>query len=259
MRANSVLGESAVHNYYKKKDTEPKLQQRTRKLVKMSKKIVVFAPHPDDETWGCGGTIAKKIREGYEVLIVVITDGRHLFRSVGIDRDPTPEEVKKIRREEVLRAIKVLGASRNNLVFLDFEDGALEKYEKEVEERIIEILREYSPAEVFFPYIKDGHPDHRVTNRVVKRCLQRLGLKPIQYQYSIAHKHAYIGPVIERLLSLIRQHKIKIDISEFLDIKEKAVKEFKYEISIISSQQKKPIEKNLGRYLKNREIFYICK
>jgi len=65
----------------------------------MKKKIVVFAPHPDDETWGCGGTIAKKLREGYEILIVVMTDGRYAFKKVlGIDSDPTPEELKEIKK-----------------------------------------------------------------------------------------------------------------------------------------------------------------
>lgn len=41
----------------------------------MNKRIIVFAPHPDHETLGCAGTIAKRLNEGYEVLLVVLTDG----------------------------------------------------------------------------------------------------------------------------------------------------------------------------------------
>ena len=49
-----------------------------------------FAPHPDDETWGCGGTVAKKISEGYEVLIMVLTDGRYAFQKMlGIESKTT--------------------------------------------------------------------------------------------------------------------------------------------------------------------------
>lgn len=226
----------------------------------MNKRIIVFAPHPDDETYGCGGTIAKKINEGYEVIIVMMTDGRNLFQNVlGIDLDPTPEEVKKTRREEIIRATKILGVSKKNLLFLDFEDGALEKHEKEAEGRIIEIIEKYSPVEVYFPYIKDCHPDHRATNRIIRRCLQKLGLTPMKYQYSIMHKYARIGPLIERLLSLFRKNRIEVDISEFINLKEKAVKEFKSEISIISSKQKKPLEDKIEKYLKNQETFYIDK
>ena len=48
----------------------------------MNKRIVVFAPHPDDETLGTGGTIVRKLNEGYEVVIVVLTDGRYAFSTV---------------------------------------------------------------------------------------------------------------------------------------------------------------------------------
>jgi LmbE family N-acetylglucosaminyl deacetylase len=107
----------------------------------MNKKVIVFAPHPDDETLGCGGTIAKKTSEGYEVFVVIITDGRHAFSKVlGINSDPNPEEIKQIRKEEVIKATRILGVPITNLLFLDFEDRTLEKHEKEAEEKIIEIL-----------------------------------------------------------------------------------------------------------------------
>ena len=224
------------------------------------KTIVVFAPHPDDETWGCGGTIAKKIKEEYEVIIVVITDGRHAFSQVlGIDSDPTPEELKQIRKEEVIRSTKILGVPKKNLVFLDFEDGKLEKHEKEVEEKIIEIIKKYSPIEVYFPYIKDYHPDHKATNRIVRRCLQKLGLTCMRYQYSITQGYARIGPLIERMLNLFKNNMIKVDISEFIDLKEKATKEFRSEISIISSKQKKPLAEKVDIFLKSKETFYTDK
>jgi len=226
----------------------------------LNKRIIVFACHSDDETWGCGGTIAKKINEGYEVIIVVMTDGRNLFRIIlGIDVDPTPEEVKKIRREELIGATKILGVPQKNLLFLDFEDGALEKHEKEAEERIIEILEKYPPAEVYFTYKNDCNPDHRALNRIIRRCLQKLGSTPVKYQYSMKHKYARVGPLIDRLLSLFRKNMIEVDISEFVDLKEKAVREFKTEFSIVSSKQVKPLEDNIERYLKNKEIFYIDK
>ena len=224
-------------------------------------KIIVFAPHPDDETWGCGGTIAKKVSEGYEVVIVVMTDGRHAFSKVlGIESDPTPSELKEIRKEEVKRATRILGVKEENLLFLDFEDGMLEKNEREAQEKVIEILRENPPpTELYFPYEKDYHMDHHVANRIVKNSIKKLGLHTMGYRYSIAQKFGRIGPLIDAFFNLFRHNMIRVDISEFLPLKEAAVKEIKSEISIISSRQKSPLVEKIGKLLKNEEIFYIDK
>lgn len=79
-----------------------------------NKSVVVFAPHPDDETLGCGGTIAKKVREGFNVYIVFITDGRNSHRNVlNIYENPSPEELKFIRRNEAIYATSILGIDRD--------------------------------------------------------------------------------------------------------------------------------------------------
>jgi len=226
----------------------------------MKKKIVVFAPHPDDETWGCGGSIAKKISEGFEVIVVIMTDGRYAFSEIfGINSDPTPEELKEIRKEEVIRSTKILGVPRENLTFLDFRDGSLEEYEEEAKEKIIEILKEHLPVEIYFPYKKDCHPDHRVTCRIVQNSLQRLELTGMRYQYSILRNHSRIGPLIDKMRDIFKKSMIDVDISEFLHVKEQAAKEFKSEISIISSRQERPLTEKLDSYLKDKETFYVEK
>lgn len=76
----------------------------------------MFASHPDDETFGCGGTIAKKQSENFDVLILVTTDSKNLFRNLlGIEHNPSPTEVCQTRKLEVLRAVKVLGVPTNNV------------------------------------------------------------------------------------------------------------------------------------------------
>lgn len=226
----------------------------------MSKrKVIVFAPHPDDETWGCGGIIAKRVSDGYEVFIVILTDGRHAFSSgLGIYSDPTPEELIEIRSEEAKRAVRILGVREENLFFLGFEDGMLEKNEGGVQEKVEEILGANPfPIEVYFPYEKDYHIDHRVTNRVVRKAIKKLGLRTIKCQYSISQRYGRIGPLIDVFLNIFRHNMIRVDISEFLSLKESAAREFKSGISIISSQQRKPLVKGIDKFLKRREIFYI--
>lgn len=228
-------------------------------LPEMRKSILVFAPHPDDETLGCGGTIAKKSSEGYEVIVVVLTDGRHAFSKVlGIDSDPTPEELKQIRREETMRAIATLGIPKENLFFLDFEDGMLGKHEKEIEEKIMEIMKKYPPVEVYFPSAKDYNPDHQATNRIVKQSIQKSRLRPVKLEYSITQRYARVGPFLEKLVNLVKNDIAEIDISEFAGLKERAVNEFKSQISMISKEQKSPIIEHtrVEKYLTNKEKFH---
>lgn len=225
----------------------------------MNERIIVFAPHPDDETLGCGGTIAKRLNEGYEVLVVVMTDGRHSFlKGLGIALDPTPEELKEIRRGEVKRATRILGVPEENLLFLDFVDGALDENEMEAQKRVMKLLGEKVPSEIYFPYEKDGHPDHRATNRIVTSAVRKVGISPLECKYMITHRYARFGPRIQAFLDLFRYRNIlRVDVSKYLKIKKAALKEFKSELEIISRRQSKPRTKNFKRFLKKREKFYI--
>ena len=220
----------------------------------------MFSPHPDDETLGCGGTIAKKIDEGYEVLIVIMTDGRYAFSKVlGIDSDPTPEELKEMRKKEVERAANILGVPEKNLFFLDFEDGTLECNKKEAEKKITEILRKNPPTEIYFTYEKDANPDHRETNRILRKVINKMGLSATKYQYSISQTYlTRFGPMIDSFLNFFKRNRVCVDISKFLHLKEAALREFKSQIAMISSKQKKPIvsSQKIKRHLKNREVFY---
>ncbi len=226
----------------------------------VSKKIIVFAPHPDDETLGCGGTIAKRISEGYEVLVVVMTDGRYAFLNVlDIDSDPTPEELKEIRKEEVKRATEILGVPEENLIFLDFVDGTLETNEEKAEEKVAEILSKNRPVEVYFPYKNDGHPDHRAACRIVKNSIRKSGISTLIYQYSITHKYARIGPIVNVVFNLFNQRMVRVDVSKFLLIKKAALKEFKSELTAISSRQHKPIINGVKKFLNNEETFHTEK
>jgi LmbE family N-acetylglucosaminyl deacetylase len=83
--------------------------------------VLVIAPHPDDETLGCGGMIATRAAEGRRVVVVVLTDGRALFRRFGVT-EPSEADVSAMRKAETLQAVEILGAQRSDVRFLDFEN-----------------------------------------------------------------------------------------------------------------------------------------
>jgi LmbE family N-acetylglucosaminyl deacetylase len=221
--------------------------------------MIVFSPHPDDAALGCGGTIAKRISEGFEVYVVMLTDGRHAFtQTLGISSEPSPEEVKQIRRGEFIKASRELGVHEKNLFFFDFEDGTLKMHEKEAEEKVTDIIEKYWPADVYYPFRRDCHPDHRATNWVVRHALQQLRYAG-SYEYTIIHTYEHLGPVVEKFLSILRRDEVGEDISAFLSLKERVLDEYKSEMTIMSSKQKEPLHKSVRNFLKKKEIFHELK
>ena len=233
----------------------------------MEKRAIVFAPHPDDETLGCGGTIARKLSEGYDISVVFLTDGRYALRELGVSR-PTPFEMKEMRRDDALRATRILGLREKNLVFLDFEDRTLGKHARLVQKKIVEVFEDVSPVEVFFPQAKEHNIDHRVTNMIVRQAIEKSDVHPIEYQYIIAWKfplylltHVVDEGTFDLLVSkTLKGNLIHVDISRFLHIKVSAIQEYRSQMLVLSDKQKRPAIKNsfLKRFLKSQEKFFYC-
>ena len=152
----------------------------------MNKKNAIFAPHLDDETFGCGGTIVKELRDGNLVSVVYMTDSRnsHLI-DLGISENPTPDEVAAERKKEVFAATAELGIPPSNLTFLGLPDGELKKHVVEARRCIRAILLADWPNEIYIPSLEDKHPDHVATNGIVLGAIQGMDHKPMTvYEYT---------------------------------------------------------------------------
>jgi len=228
-------------------------------VICLSKKIVVFAPHPDDETLGCGGTIARRLSEGYEVFVIVMTDGRNALSKIfGITDAPTPKEMREIRKREMLRAMKILGVSSEYIRFLDFEDGKLLYSSREASNTVYKIINELKPAEIYFPHEKDRNPDHQATNIIVRDCVENLSFSTHAYKYSLGQRFSRLGSIVAKLFHLVRNHLVYVDISEFVDLKAAAMEEYKSQTRIINKGQNRPVVNGYKkRFLKGHEVFYI--
>jgi N-acetylglucosamine malate deacetylase 1 len=128
-------------------------------------KVVVLAPHMDDETLGCGGTIARHIQAGAEVTVIFLTDGRHGGASCAgmteSERDRRQKQIIDIRKQEAQCAGKILGV--RSLLFLDAQDGQL-CADRRVPELLRDILERERPRCVYLPSFLEHHLDHRAAN-----------------------------------------------------------------------------------------------
>ncbi|NET07412.1 MAG: PIG-L family deacetylase [Symploca sp. SIO2B6] len=146
----------------------------------LERSTLVFSPHPDDETLGCGGTIIRKKQAGADVKIVFMTDG-----STSHSHLMPANKLKAIRASEALAAAQKLGVEASDVIFLEVKDGTLANHQDAASKRVVEIILKYLPEEIFIPYYQDGISDHNATNTVVVSALKKSGLNATVYEYPI--------------------------------------------------------------------------
>jgi LmbE family N-acetylglucosaminyl deacetylase len=123
-------------------------------------KLLAIFPHPDDESLGLGGTLARYSAEGVETYLVCATRGERGWTGAEED-DPGPEALGHIREAELRCAIEHLGLHELN--FLDYIDGDVDRADpQEIIAKITAHIRRIQPQVVvtFPPDGNYGHPDH---------------------------------------------------------------------------------------------------
>jgi LmbE family N-acetylglucosaminyl deacetylase len=129
------------------------------------RRILVVVAHPDDAEFGCGGSVARWVADGCEVVYCLLTSGNR-----GSD-DPTmlPEQLAVIRVDEQRAAARVLGVK--DVVFLGYPDGELEDT-RDARREVVRAIRRFRPDRMVtqspFPSLNpySGHRDHRHAGRL---------------------------------------------------------------------------------------------
>lgn len=136
------------------------------------KKILVIAPHPDDEVLGCGGTIKKNTKMGDEVYLCVVTSAYE------------PEWSNfflKNRKKEIAQSNAILGIKKTYL--LNMPTVRLDSIsQKQLNDEISKIILEVSPEIVYIPFGGDLNKDHRLVNEaslVAVRPIQNNSIKTV--------------------------------------------------------------------------------
>lgn len=166
--------------------------------------MLVVAPHPDDETIGCGGVIALHRAQGDEVHVAVVSDGDRGDPEGRYPRDGYVE----LRREECRRAARVLGVAEP--VFLGFRDQELARA-AELGRALATLLERLRPATVYHPPALEMHPDHHAVGAAMTALASRLSFAPRLFAYE-----TWV-PVVPTAV---------IDVSEVWEVKRAALEQY---------------------------------
>ncbi|MEY2881702.1 MAG: hypothetical protein RLZZ15_4082 [Verrucomicrobiota bacterium] len=138
--------------------------------------LLVVAPHPDDETLGCGGLIARRRAAGLPVSIVWLTDGADSHPGHPI---VTPAALATLRAREAHEAAALLGVPAHDLHFLNARDGQLSHLRASERDllvgRIAALLSSIAPATIALPCRHDGSDEHDAAFPLVVAARARAG------------------------------------------------------------------------------------
>lgn len=146
-------------------------------------RIVVLAPHMDDETFGCGGTLAAAVANGATITVVFLTDSSKGYDPSQVATFSQTEvaqferELATQRKEEARLACSALGI--RDLRFLDFPDSALAANPDSIA-ALTAILVDAKAEEIFLPFFCDPHPDHWNANRLLVAAAREKRFEPVR-------------------------------------------------------------------------------
>lgn len=174
--------------------------------------VLVLSPHPDDDIFGCAGTMARHIEQGHRVRVVYLCSG---------DKGGKTGDRKKltdIRRDEAIRATENLGIDKSFLTFLNCPDEQLKPTRQRIEQ-LKSLLLDFSPDIVYLPSFLDNHPDHLNTNYLLKAAAVK--------KFKIAAYEIWTPIIPNRL----------VDISKYIELKSAAISAHKSQLEQMDYRQ----------------------
>lgn len=164
-------------------------------------RVLVFAPHPDDEALGCGGLIQHAKAAGAQVRVVFQTDGdnnpwpqRYVERRWTIDTECRQRWGAR-RRLEAVRSVETLGLQADAAIFLGLPDQGLTRLWQEKDAHAQALhgsqLQTFLPTLLVVPSKDDNHPDHGASYALVREAVKRAGMELPQVDYLIHRRWFY--------------------------------------------------------------------
>jgi LmbE family N-acetylglucosaminyl deacetylase len=201
--------------------------------------LAIFA-HPDDESFGPGGTLAKYAADGYQVGLVTLTRGE--AGSLGISQSLKPEVLGRQRTQELERAAEQLGISYlkiydqpdKNLASVSDDDGIL-IIQQEIESFQPDIIITFHENGI------SGHPDHKAVTRWILKAVDQTERATHLYYYGILPEHVEMLPQRELYAMPEQDVTHRIDVDAYIDKKKAAIACHKTQEELWKTLQDSPL------------------
>ena len=152
-------------------------------LVPPEHRLVVVAPHPDDEVIGCGGLLAAAAERDNPVALIAVTDGEACY-------PPSPywtrQQLAATRRAESMEALQRLGLIPSSVNRLGLPDGEVSEHRRVLVQQLGRLLR---PGDVVITTWRfDGHADHDVVGEAAAEAADLRGAKLLEVPIWARHR-----------------------------------------------------------------------
>jgi LmbE family N-acetylglucosaminyl deacetylase len=207
-------------------------------------RLLVLAPHMDDETLACGGTLFLHGRKR-DVHCLFATDGA-ASPAPALPWQGRPDEgLAARRRAEAVAAAAVLGIGRGNLQFLDLPDGGLAARRGRLVAALAAAVASLRPDFVLAPFRYDVHPDHIALNRAIRAVLRDLPSAPVLLEYFVYHRLRFFpGGDVRRAVPAGRM--VEIDTRPAAAAKRAALECYVSQVALIYPWQDQPVLADAG-------------
>ncbi|MEY8800941.1 PIG-L deacetylase family protein [Leisingera sp. XS_AS12] len=239
--------------------------------VASARSCLVLAPHPDDETLGCGGVIMQKLAAGSQVNVVVATDGgaSHLDDPAS---KTSRQDLVAIRERETYLACAKLGLAAEYVSFLRFPDGDLKQHAEALREQVAAMVALRRPSEIYVCALGDGHRDHVALAQAVQdlAAARRLG-DAVHWEYPVwsfdfrswrppgrTNKAGYVLGVLEMLRMLRRARVSSVSLRGLQERKRKALDCHRSQLGLLEDEPDWPglPTQFLSFFFRDRELFF---
>ena len=203
--------------------------------------VLIIAAHPDDEILGCGGTVARLMKEGCEAYTLILGEGI-TSRDEKRDRAKREKEIRDLK-EQIHKANMAMGVKK--VFTYDFPDNRFDAIPLLDIVKVIENIKDMvKPDIIFTHYEKDLNIDHKITYQAVITATRPLPDETVKeiYSFEVLSSTEWGYPVSF-------SPDVFFDISETLDLKIKAISEYKTELKDF------PHPRSLEGIRKNAELW----
>jgi LmbE family N-acetylglucosaminyl deacetylase len=189
--------------------------------------VLIVAPHPDDETLGCGGAIALLCAHRCPVWVLVMTDGT---QSHPRSRKYPAPVLQQLRQEETRAALGTLGMRSEAVTFLLLPDGELATAIMLPANQTLcrNYLKTLAPKTIFLPWRHDPHPDHRATWQLVMDAMADSGMTARLIEYPIWDWDAQQS---KHLPDANQVSAWRLDIQAVLGVKQRAIAAYRSQVT----------------------------